>query len=261
MALSRSFHTRKFLLAASVATAALVLAAEVSAAPPKRAPAPEPLPIYSWTGCYAGANLGWGGAHQDLTETFGTRIGPTISTGGLETSGGLYGAQVGCDYQFSGPWIVGVEGEFSGSAIVGRGNDPGNAFVGATPGDTVGVRTNWLASITGRVGIAPWNGDTLFYAAAGPAWVRNTWDLSQTQFGTLLASLDETRLGWTIGGGVERTLWQNWSVFVQFNYYDFSHGTNFFNPPSIIAPQFGYQTGHQQIEAAKVGANYRFSGP
>jgi outer membrane immunogenic protein len=250
--------TRKNLLAAGVAPAALLLVAAADAAAPRIARTMPTLPVYSWTGCYAGANLGWGWSHQDLTETFGTAIGPTSSSTGRETSGGLFGGQVGCDYELSGNWVIGAQGDFSGTSIVGRGSDPGNSFTGSTPGDTFGVRANWLASVTGRVGFAPWSGQTLFYAKAGPAWVRDNWDLSQTQLGFLLASLDETRIGWTVGGGIERALWQNWSVFVDFNYYDFSHGTNFV---ATIPIPYGYQTGHQQIEAVEVGVNYRLGGP
>ena len=113
--------------------------------PAYKAPPPAPAPVYSWTGCYVGAHVGWGWGSNNMTEN---SIGFTSAsaTAGVDTSGGLFGGQVGCNYQFAGNWVVGLQGDFAGTDFNGRANDPFDKF------DSFALRSNWLGSITGRVG-------------------------------------------------------------------------------------------------------------
>ena len=77
-----------------------VFAADMAVkAPP---PAPPSAPVYSWTGCYVGGNvgLGWSRQSQNRIDQFG--VGPAPASYGVETDTSLVGgAQVGCDYQFA----------------------------------------------------------------------------------------------------------------------------------------------------------------
>ena len=90
----------------------------------------------------------------------------------------------------------------------------------AVPGDVVNfnVRTDFLASITARVGYA-WD-SWLFYGKGGVAWAGDNYSAAD-----LLGTFDfeglETRIGWTAGAGVEWALWNNWSVKLEYDYYGF----------------------------------------
>src|SRR5262249_36552516 len=87
---------------------------------------------------------------------------PGISVTG-DTSGVVGGGQVGCNYQFAPNWVIGIEGDGSAADIKG---DATATILGIT--GTAHVRTDWIASVTGRVG---WAADRwLVYAKGGAAW-------------------------------------------------------------------------------------------
>src|ERR1700736_5852603 len=102
---------KKFLLS-GVATVAIMvgapaLAADLGARPVyKAAPIAAPVPVFSWTGCHVGAHvgLGWGRhkVREHVVESFsggGHDVGYVSGT--LDSSGPIFGGQVGCDYQFA----------------------------------------------------------------------------------------------------------------------------------------------------------------
>ena len=69
---------------------------------PVRAPAayaPAPITRQTWTGCYIGGNIG--GAFGDASIS---GVAGSISSNG---SGFAGGGQIGCDYEFSGGWVIG----------------------------------------------------------------------------------------------------------------------------------------------------------
>src|ERR1700675_3188824 len=90
------------------AIAAMLGTPALAADMPLKAPPPPPAPVWSWTGCYIGINGGGLWAHKDWTsETAGT-VGLPI--GSHDLNSGLFGGQVGCDYQFSGRFVIGIQG-------------------------------------------------------------------------------------------------------------------------------------------------------
>src|ERR1700731_2588664 len=112
----------KKLLLSTVAGAALFAAAPANAADmPLKAP-PMVAPYYSWTGCYVGAHTGWGWGRKRGTEQT-ISPSPKFTAFGFDTSGAVFGGQVGCDYQFAGNWVLGVQGAISGTDINGVGAD------------------------------------------------------------------------------------------------------------------------------------------
>lgn len=127
-------------LLASTASIMALLGASAYAADLPRKPYYAPpvviAPIYSWTGCYVGANIGtaWG-----FAETNGSSETNTAFAGG---------GQIGCDYQM-GPWVIGIRNMFDGT--------------------TGGGNTNWFDTLTPRAGylVQP---NVLLYVQGGAAW-------------------------------------------------------------------------------------------
>ncbi len=242
--------------------------------PALKAPPPVAAPVYSWTGCYAGAHVGWGWGHASATSNFSSfSAGGGFSesaSGGIETSGALFGGQLGCNYQFSGwspwagsNWVFGIQGDFAGTDFNGKAQDP---FDVTDPGDTLALKSDWLGSITGRLGLTAFNNQALFYVKGGWAWIHNKWDLSDASGYFATSEFDHTNDGWTIGGGAEWTLWSpNWTAFVEYNYYDFHNGGSVSTPNLCGSGSncfYTFSGGKQTINTVKVGVNYKFGfGP
>ena len=91
-------------------------------------PPPPPPPVFSWTGCYVGANVGGGWASKSSNDVAGAVTGVAGTDLGSHTASGVIGGgQVGCDYQ-AGAWVFGVQGMFDGSGMEGSNTDPSGLF-------------------------------------------------------------------------------------------------------------------------------------
>ncbi len=106
-------------------------------------------PIYNWSGFYAGANVG--GAFGGDNGVNGLGV---VSSN--RDSAFMGGGQAGYNYQFSPNWLVGIEGDIDGLSSSDRNF--------ATAAGAFRDRTDWLASVTGRLGYV--TGPTLIYAKA-----------------------------------------------------------------------------------------------
>jgi len=116
----------------------------------------------NWTGCYIGANAGYGWANTNWQDPQLAGVDAGSST----ATGGLVGGQIGCDYQ-TGQFVFGVQGMFDWANLSGS-----NSYTG-TPTETLSTKVSSLATLTGRVGytIQP---VSLLYLKGGAAWVRET---------------------------------------------------------------------------------------
>lgn len=240
-----------------LATSALVLAGPAFAADiPVRTKAPPMLaapPVaYSWTACYIGAHAGYGWGRTDITDPallFPFAGGQTTRN---NTRGFLAGGQIGCDYQFAGGWVVGLEGDLAWADIKGTVNDP---FFN---GKNFTSKTDWIADATGRIGYA--FDRVLVYGKGGGAWAHNRFDM--TFFGPTVGTATETRFGWIVGAGLEFMLASNWSAKVEYNHYDFGSRQVTLSGAAIGGGTFtSPQNIRQTIDTVKVGLNYRFGGP
>ncbi len=118
--------------------------------------------------------------------------------------------QVGYNYQM-GQWVLGIEAALDGLNI------NSSTQCSTTVGSVCNTKQSVLGSITGRFGYAGFN-RTLVYVAGGAAFTRFSY--AETQL--LIQSWNtSTQTGWTIGGGVEYALTNNWIAGIQYNYYDF----------------------------------------
>jgi outer membrane immunogenic protein len=229
------------LLAAAIGLAA----SQASAADlPRKAPAkpiyvPAAPPPMTWTGCYIGANVG---------GIFG-RAEATFDVGEISSnnSGFAGGGQIGCDYQFTGGWVVGIRNMFDGTSL------HRSAIIGAGPlaGAEIDFKTRWFDTLTGRVGYA-FAPSWLLYGQGGVAWANSNITIAGFQVGD-----SKTRTGWTAGGGVEWMFAPHWSAFLEGNWMDFgSNDHTIFTPP---CPATGcFFNAKASAATVLVGVNYRF---
>src|ERR1035441_6968515 len=122
---------KQLLLGASfiVAAPALGMVQASSAADlPVKAPvykAPVVAPLYNWTGPYIGIAGGYGWGHSNQTDPGISTTGTTGTTGPADgsylVSGGILGGTLGYNWQ-QGPWVFGVEGDYSWADINGSSN-------------------------------------------------------------------------------------------------------------------------------------------
>jgi outer membrane immunogenic protein len=223
---------------------------------PPIAPVTQP---FSWTSCYGGAHVGGSTSRRDITDPVqlaqdsvlgaGTTVG--VTTVNLNSTGFLAGAQIGCDYQFYSSLVLGIEGAVSGSTM------KNSTLVGLPAGDpgdqaTVSVKTDFIPSITARLGVAV--DRVLLYAKGGVAWAGDQTNVIGTVTGTPFnfQGLD-TRTGFTAGAGVAWAFSGPWSVNVEYDYYQFGNG-NVFMTDSINGFT-GLVNTKQSIQVVKVGMN------
>ena len=66
-------------------------------------------------------------------------------------------------------------------------------------------------------------------------------------------SCDDTRSGWTVGGGVEYAFMPNWTVRADYRYFDFGSYTRG-APANGVAP---YSVANK-LQTVTVGLSYKF---
>jgi len=253
----------KKLLLGAAAIVALVAAGPAGAADLAPVPmykAPPMVPLYSWTGCYIGANVGGSFGSADTGVVIG---GVPVSTQTLRMDGVVGGGQAGCNYQ-TGTWVWGLEADIQGTSQDGSDTLSRPAFVttapvGSYPANTLtyGEKLPWLGTLRGRLGITP-SDRWLLYATGGLAV--GEVDTSST-FAAGAASVannfSNTRLGWTVGAGVEAALWGNWTGKLEYLYVDLgSFGNTFTGIGAILTPVT--INSHVTDNIVRGGLNYRF---
>jgi outer membrane immunogenic protein len=252
----------KRMIFAGCGLAALALAAPTYAADmPVRMPTKAPAMVeaaYNWSGFYVGAHVGYGWGDSDTTIVTASGTFPTgFVLGTNELKGFLGGGQVGFNYQV-GQIVFGIEGDGSWSGIDGSETTLSPIAARTT---TSTAEIDWIAMITGRVGVT--FGNALIYAKGGWAWAGfNGESVTTTLAGAPIAITvgDETRNGYTIGGGIEWGLASNWSMKAEYNFIDF--GTERVDRLTTTGATAGtvlQRDVDAQLHLFKVGLNYRFS--
>jgi outer membrane immunogenic protein len=185
---------RALAVAALLALPVAAQAADLPMRPSYKAPPMMPA-YFSWTGFYVGINGGYG---------FGTSR-HSAGSRSYDVSGPVVGGTLGYNWQMSSI-VFGVEGDFDWSDIHGGTPCPNPAFNCRTA-------NNWMATARGRLGYAfdRW----LPYFTGGVA------------FGNIKATVtpgfpgvDQTNIGYTLGGGLEYAMWDRWSVKAEYLWVD-----------------------------------------
>lgn len=213
---------------------------------PVKAPPPA-APLHSWTGCYAGGNIGYGWAHKHIVDEEPGLVGADRDN--HTNSGIVGGGQIGCDYQINS-WVIGIQGMFDVADVNGSSIDPQNSIL------TWSSRNSWFATATGRLGYAILP-TTLAYVKGGAAWVRDHNVLTFT--GGTQSTPDTTMFGWTLGGGVEYAFAPRWSAFLEYDYVGLSTKDREPFTRSTDGAVFPYDV-HNNLQTVLFGVNYHFGG-
>lgn len=214
------------LLGAVFALAASATAASAAdlAVPPAPVP-PVLLPMYTWTGGFVGVQAGYMFNNDDNN-----------GFGGGSDDGWLAGIHAGFNWQYSN-LVVGIDGSWSWTDLGNNGNNDCriNNFRRGDREDINDRRLrrlvrggfncdhemNWIADIRGRLGFA-WD-RFHFYGAAGLAVA----DIDR-DFGFRRARFTDNNnnensdsvTGWTAGLGAEWAITPNWTIGIEWKYYD-----------------------------------------
>ena len=155
-------HKKTVWSVASVLSLALgqtVLAADLPQRP-YTAPPPMIAPAPTWTGCYAGGNIG--GAFGNASLSVAGPIGNGTISG--NNSGFAGGGQIGCDYDFGGGWVIGFRDMFDGTTNSSSGTFPSVAFPGFAANANFNNRFDTLTARLGYAFQPAW----LLYAQVAP---------------------------------------------------------------------------------------------
>lgn len=235
-----------------------------------------PPPVLSWTGFYVGGTAGAGWSHQSYTtDPGGTLVsfpfnGSQNWGSSLDTSsrvGFTGGGEIGYNWQVS-QLVFGAEADFQYYGGEAKG------FSSATPGAIVtsnaSTSSPWFGTVRGRIGTTFLNPAVLVYATGGFAYGherRNAYvavDLGATPLEAFPFSESGTRIGYTVGGGVEWKFAPHWSLKAEYLYVNLAslggetEGTTVFGPSAIASDVMHLNSSRLALNVARIGINYQF---
>jgi opacity protein-like surface antigen len=136
------------------------------------------------------------------------------------------------------------------------------------------ARPNMMGDLTAHMGWAyGYSNHSLLYAKGGATFVHNQIDITTNATESFIGlppqatSSSFTKVGWTIGAGVEHAIAPAWSVKLEYDYVDLG-GQNVATPPDIIQivpgnsgtyflTPAGTTRVNQNFQEVKLGLNYK----
>ena len=189
--------------------------------------------------------------------SFSGRPRSGVTTAAINPTGIWSAASSAATISFAGSWVVGVEGAVSG------GNINGSTTVALPlgyPGDTAEVHRAGGFHLRARprgwdIRWIAW----LLYVKGGGAWVGDKYSVVGTFAGT---GFDfegiDLRTGWTVGAGAEWAVWDNWSVRLEYDYYDFGHRSVLMSDSTNVLS--GPVDVKQTVQTVKLGLSFHVGG-
>jgi outer membrane immunogenic protein len=171
-----------------------------------------PALAQSWTGPFVGLTAGYGIGHSAQTDSGIPPALPPLGDGNHRVDGALAGATLGFNWQ-TGPWVFGLEGDYSWAGIGGS-----SQLCGANTAipHRCGAGLDALGTLRGRLGYAMGpTGAILPYFTGGLA-VGNLqgWDDLTPSEGSRF------RAGWTVGAGIEARIAPQWTAKLEYVHVD-----------------------------------------
>ncbi|WP_280953003.1 outer membrane protein [Mangrovicella endophytica] len=212
----------------------IALAAVASAASAADMIETAPAPSYDWSGFYVGVNGGYAWGDADFA------FASAGSESNTDLTGGFIGGTIGYNYQIQS-FLIGIEGDFDWYGLDGSDSCPNDFF-------DCDVDVDWLGTVRARAGYAF---DNLLVFATGGLAVANV-DADTPPFAEG-EDFDDTYVGYTVGGGLEIGITQDWSIKAEYAYVDLGSET---------ADAGELDPGETDVDidfhTVKFGVNYRF---
>jgi outer membrane immunogenic protein len=218
-----------------------------------KAPPPLPVPVFSWTGFYVGANIGGAWSRSNWTDTL-------FLTNFNNSSNAVFigGGQIGGNYQI-GSFVIGGEWDFDWA-----GNNNGNTVSIPAVGNIAVTNNNrWITTVAARFGYAidHW----LLYGKAGGGWVGNN-NLTVTNLTTGVSltcgnftNCGNNTGGWLVGAGFEYAFTNNWTVKAEYDYLGLGNRTFVIPATTSFLAGDTFTSNNRNIQMVKVGVNYLFN--
>jgi outer membrane immunogenic protein len=216
---------------------------------------------FGWSGVYVGVNAGGSfGNFEHLYEFTIAGVPNPLLDGSIDlpVDGLLGGAQAGYNWQ-SGHFVYGVETDFQGSTVEGKGSISGGTVApgGAVLTGQASTKLDRLGTVRARVGYTPVD-RFMVYATGGFAYGHTESVLAGHINSLPIASIkSETKTGWVVGGGVEYALKDNWTIKSEYLYTNLGTATLFSGDLGIPGFDLSFRN-DIAFHAARVGLNYKF---
>ncbi len=229
---------KKLLLAGAAFASMMAGAAHAADLPRRSAPvAPAPIaaiPVFTWTGFYAGVNAGYGFGSNDNDARVYTTDGDVWFPVTGDNEGFVGGGQIGFNYQI-GTIVLGLETDLQYADLGDRGSFD-------VDGTTYQTRDadDYFGTLRGRLGVAfdrfmIYGTGGLAYGDVGP-------------FGT-------DGIGWTAGGGVEYAFTNNITAKIEGLYVSLDRDRTPFTAGDVT-----YRArGQEEFGVVRAGLNFKFN--
>jgi outer membrane immunogenic protein len=201
-----------------------------------------PVPAFDWTGFHLGVVGGYAIDGNDARYSYNNIPSPAAvpllpKKADLTSEGANVGGVVGYDRQMNG-FVLGLEGDMSWMNL----DDHDTSIVLHVPSTVphltfkTDYQMDWLSTIRGRIGI-PFD-HVLVYGTGGLALADTSMGTSVVirREGSLVGSTDDTKVGWTAGGGAELAVADHLSLKAEALYFDLGDvSLSATNPLTIIS--------------------------
>ncbi len=251
-------------LLGAASTAALAADLPSRRAPPVYYPPAVPVPVFTWSGLYAGVNAGYAfDGHQNFSNSGrGVAAGTYPAYVRSSTDGFTGGAQIGYNYELGQtglPLLGGIGGVGSGVVI---GVEADAAYTDLRQNLLVGTRgfsanTQYVGTARGRIGYA--FGNFLIFGTGGFAYGGVKDSITGADG---YASTNTIRTGYTYGGGLEYAIpttsfvnvFHSSAVTLKAEYLHYDLGTQ----NLAIGTRGGVSSIHTDGNIVRAGINYKF---
>jgi outer membrane immunogenic protein len=250
---------------------------------------PVSAPSYNWTGFYVGGHTGygWDGDRRvsytpndpaaNLFTCGGAAGGKCVPAATFGISGGLLGIEAGYNWQPTARWVVGVESDFSLTAISGSGTSNfllagGASTFQATENvdwfGTVRGRLGWLAAdnflLCGTGGLAYGHVKTsaTLVSQVGNNGSAGAFTFACATAACFVGNTSQTLSGYAAGGGAAYAISPNVSLFAEYLYINLGH-INGFNSVALFSgphspSSFAANFSDVIFNVVRIGLNYKF---
>ena len=245
-------------------------------------PAAAPCCEAPFAGAYIGAAIGYARQRAEITN-LGTTAPAAGQTFADDDGSFTFGGYVGYNWQrCCSPFVFGIETDFNWQDTSPTAFDRETPGLGGFPETTsLESNINWFGTLRGRLGYVVHH-HLLLYATGGLAYANVdhtlsddcvgcgdlTFSVSPGDFGAFSQSNDQTKVGWTIGGGAELLHDTHWVLRAEALYVDLGSETHTYvvnpipgNPGGFVDPATVRAEWDDRFWVARIGIAYKFDSP